>query len=160
MATISTACRNETQSRAIGRRDSEAGLSMVELLMGMVIAVLLIGAAMVGVTQHQTQRRVHGEQILAMSACRNMLETLRSVDMATLPTLDGQGFEVLGQNGEARGLMPIEGDADGMAGEIRVQAHARSQTSNPLYVVTARARWRGATRGGNFAMTTLMGERR
>lgn len=133
---------------------------MVELLTGMVIAVLLIGAAMVGVTQHQTQRRVHGEQILAMSACRNMLETLRSVEMATLPTLNGQGFEVQGQNGETRGLVPIEGDADGKAGEIRVQAHARSQPSNPLYVVTARVRWRGATRGGNFAMSTLMGERR
>ncbi|MEY4828753.1 MAG: hypothetical protein RLZZ562_549, partial [Planctomycetota bacterium] len=26
--------------------------------------------------------------------------------------------------------------------------------------VTARVRWRGATRGGNFAMQTLMGERR
>jgi lysylphosphatidylglycerol synthetase-like protein (DUF2156 family) len=31
---------------------------------------------------------------------------------------------------------------------------------DPLYVVTARVRWRGATRGGNFAMQTLMGERR
>ena len=61
-------------------RADESGISMVELLTGMVIAVLLIGAALVGVTQHQSQRRIHGEQILAMSACRNMLETLRSVD--------------------------------------------------------------------------------
>ena len=141
-------------------RADESGVSMVELLTGMVIAVVLIGAALIGVTQHQSQRRVHGEQILAMSACRNMLETLRSVDMATLPTLNGQGFEVIGQNGEARGLTPLQGDADGMAGEIQVTAHARSQTSNPLYVVTARVRWRGATRGGNFAMQTRMGERR
>lgn len=133
---------------------------MVELMTGMAIAVLLIGAAMIGVTQHQSQRRVHGEQILAMSACRNMLETLRSVDIATLPSLDGQDFEVLGQNGQTRGLTPAEGDPDGMAGEITVTAHARSQASNPLYIVTARVRWQGATRGGNFSMQTLMGERR
>lgn len=141
-------------------REAEAGLTLIELLCGISITVILLCGAMTGVAQHQAQRRVHGEQILAMSACRNMLETLRSVDMATLPTLNGQGFEVIGQNGEARGLTPLQGDADGMAGEIQVTAHARSQTSNPLYVVTARVRWRGATRGGNFAMQTLMGERR
>lgn len=139
---------------------AESGMSMVDLLTGMVIAVLLIGAALIGVTQHQAQRRVHGEQILAMSACRNMLETLRSVDIETLPTLNDQDFEVLGQNGQTRGLTPVAGDTDGMAGEITVTAHARSQSNNPLYVVTARVRWQGATRGGNFAMQTLMGERR
>jgi hypothetical protein len=32
---------------------------------------------------------MHGELILAMSACRNTLETLRDADMATLPTLNG-----------------------------------------------------------------------
>ncbi len=142
------------------RQAAQSGMSLVDLLTGMVIAVLLIGAALIGVTQHQAQRRVHGEQILAMSACRNMLETLRSVDIATLPTLDGQDFEVLGQNGQTRGLTPVEGDPDGSAGEVSVVAHARSQPANPLYVVTARVRWRGATRGGNLAMQTLMGERR
>lgn len=141
-------------------RPAESGMSMVDLLTGMVIAVLLIGAALIGVTQHQAQRRVHGEQILAMSACRNMLETLRSIDIESLPGLDGRDFEVLGQNGQTRGLTPVEGDPDGMAGEITVAAHPRSQATNPLYVVTTRVRWRGATRGGNFAMQTLMGERR
>lgn len=141
-------------------RARESGVSMVELLTGMTIAVLLIGGAMMGVVQHQAQRRTHGERILAMSACRNALETLRAVEIADLPAYDGTGFDVPGQNGQAVGLTPVAGDADGLPGEITVTAHARSQTSNPLYVVTTRIRWRGATRGGEFSMCTLMGERR
>lgn len=148
------------ESPSTGTAPRQSGVSLVELLTGMVIAVLLIGGAMTGVAQHQAQRRMHGELILAMSACRNTLETLRDADMATLPTLNGQGFEIPGQNGQTTGLTPIEGDADGLPGQLTVTAHARSQVNNALYVVTARVRWRGATRGGDFSMQTLMGERR
>ena len=77
------------ESPSTGTASRQSGVSLVELLTGMVIAVLLIGGAMTGVAQHQAQRRMHGELILAMSACRNTLETLRDADMATLPTLNG-----------------------------------------------------------------------
>lgn len=140
--------------------DREAGVSMVELLTGMTIAVLLIGGAMMGVVQHQSQRRMHGEKILAMSACRNVLETLRSVEIADLPGYNGTGFAIPGQNGQNVGLTPVDGDADGLPGEITVTAHSRSQLNNPLYVVTTLVRWRGVTSGGHFSMCTLMGERR
>lgn len=158
MQNLTTATDLDTQRT--GPPPRQSGVSLVELLTGMVIAVLLIGGAMTGVAQHQAQRRTHGELILAMSACRNTLETLRDVDMATLPSFDGQGFEVPGQNGQTTGLTPLEGDADGLPGELTVTAHARSQVNNALYIVTARVRWRGATRGGDFSMQTLMGERR
>lgn len=141
-------------------RDREAGVSLVELLTGMTIAVLLIGGAMMGVVQHQSQRRIHGEKILAMSACRNVLETLRAVEIADLPGYHGTGFTIPGQNGQNVGLTPADGDVDGLPGEITVEAHSRSQLNNPLYIVTTRVRWRGVTSGGNFTMCTLMGERR
>lgn len=139
---------------------SQSGFSLIDMLSGLVIAVLLVSSALTGVAQHQAQRRNHGERILAMSACRNTIETLRSLDIATLATYDGRGFDVPGQNGQAGGLNPIDGDADGLAGEISVVEHARSTPTNLLYIVTARIRWQGATRGGDFAMQTLMGERR
>lgn len=158
---------NSTAAPHAKARGQEAGVSMVELLTGMTISVLLIGGALMGVVQHQAQRRIHGEKILAMSACRNVLEVLRAVEINDLPAYDGAGFDVPGQNGQVTtvagqtaGLTVLAGDADGLPGELSVVAHARSQPSNPLYVVTARIRWRGATRGGDFSMCTLMGERR
>ena len=138
----------------------QGGVSLVELLVGIGVAVLLVAGALTGVAQHQAQRRMHGEMILAMSACRNTLEELRAVDIGDLPTYDGRGFDILGQNGEANGLPVIEGDADGLAGQISVTAHSSSATGNELYVVQARVHWQGATRQGNFVMETLMGERR
>ncbi|MGE3351014.1 MAG: hypothetical protein AB7O84_04720 [Planctomycetota bacterium] len=124
-------------------------------------ALFLLGAAMSGVASHQAQRRAHGERILAMSACRNALERLRSVAIDDLESYHGQGFDVPGRNGEAGGLPPLPGDADGLAGQIDVSRHPTLWTAtNKLYVVTTSVRWLGATRGGTFAMETLMGERR
>ncbi len=139
---------------------TQQGSSLIELLLGISVAILLVGSALTGVASHQTQRRMHGERTLAMCACRNTLEQLRSVDISALPSYDGQSFDVPGQNGETRGLTCQPGDADGFAGEISVTAHPRSQAGNELYVVRTTARWRGATRGGTLTLQTLMGERR
>ena len=142
------------------RSAPDAGFSLVELMIGMVICVMLVVGIMTGVVAHQAQRRVHGEQILAMSACRNVMETLRSVDIDALPTWDGHGFDIPGQNGQAQGLVPQAGDADGLAGRISITKHADWAVDNELYVVTTTVDWRGATRGATFSMTTLMGQRR
>lgn len=141
-------------------RGGQDGVSLVELLTGVAVTILLVAGALTGVAAHQAQRRMHGEQILAMSACRNTLEMLRSVDIATLPSFHGQGFDVPGQNGQANGLNVLDGDPDGLTGEISVTAHPRSLPNNELYIVQTRVRWQGATRGGDFRMETLMGERR
>lgn len=144
-----------------GRRPDEGGSTLIELVSALAFALFLLGAAISGVASHQAQRRAHGERILAMSACRNTLERLRSVAIDDLESYDGQGFDVPGRNGEAGGLPPLPGDADGLAGDIDVTRHPTLWTAtNKLYVVTTTVRWLGATRGGNFAMETLMGERR
>src|SRR5262245_21603092 len=142
------------------RTAPSAGFTLVELMIGMVICVMLVVGIMTGVVAHQAQRRVHGEQILAMSACRNMMETLRSVDIAQLPTFDNFGFDVPGQNGQLVGLVPQAGDADGHSGKVSVTKHTEWTATNQPYVVTTTVDWRGATRGATFSMTTLMGERR
>src|SRR5262249_55197842 len=143
----------------VGTPPGQDGFSLIELLCGISVAVILICGAMVGVAQHQAQRRVHGEQILAMSACRNEMEYLRSLDITELPTWDDRGFDVPGQNGQAHGLDTLPGDLDGFPGHITV-AVAQVTASATLYLVTTSVRWRGATRGGNFQMQCLMGERK
>lgn len=140
-------------------REAEAGLTLIELLCGISITIILLCGAMTGVAQHQAQRRVHGEQILAMSACRNTMETLRSVPITALPSYHGRGFDVPGQDGQAHGLAAVAGDLDGLAGEIYVTVD-RSSGTTKLYRVRTRVHWQGVTRGGVFEMECLMGERR
>jgi type II secretory pathway pseudopilin PulG len=137
----------------------ECGLSLIELLAALAFVVLLLSSAMTGVVSHSNQRRVHTEQLLAMAACRSTLEFLRGVDIAVLPTYNGTGFDVPGQDGQPGGLPPLEGDLDGLPGEISIVAN-RTTGVDTLYTVTVAVRWRGATRGGFLQMQALMGERR
>lgn len=141
------------------RPQGERGTSLVELIVLLVAAALLVGSTLTGVVSHGVQRRIHGEQILAMSACRNTLEMLRSQPFAALPGFHGTGFDVPGQDGQARGLSPLPGDPDGLPGEISVALNRQNGLAI-IYTVTARVRWLGATRGGDFRMIALMGERR
>jgi type II secretory pathway pseudopilin PulG len=140
-------------------RQSEAGITMIELVVGLSVLVLLVAAALTGVATHQAQRRVHGELILAMSACRNTMEQLRSVPIDNLPSYDGRGFDVPGLNSQPLGLAPVQGDPDGLPGEISVTVD-RTNGIHVLYRVQTRVRWQGATRNGSFLMESLMGERR
>lgn len=122
-------------------------------------AAILILGSVTAVTQHAAQRRVHGEQILAMTTCRNVLEQLRSLPVTELPALHGTGFDVPGPDGQPGGLLCVPGDSDGLPGTIEVTVN-RSSGSVVLYHVRALVRWQGTTRNGTFAMDTLMGERR
>ncbi len=140
-------------------RATEHGASLVELTVMLVSVVILLAGALSGAVTHSAQRRVHGEQILAMAACRNTLENLRGVDFDTLPSLHNTGFDVPGTDGQPKGLPPREGDSDGLPGRITVTLN-RSVSGAVLYTVRTTVTWRGATRGGEFSMETLMGERR
>jgi type II secretory pathway pseudopilin PulG len=141
------------------RTPGEQGFSLVELCVALVVVVFLISGTVSGVASHQAQRRVHGERMLAMEACRSTMEMLRSVDISELPTYNGHGFDVPGQNGQPHGLHPVPGDLDGLPGEISVTVD-RSSSGIFLYLVTTRVRWSGVTRGGDLSIQCLMGERR
>jgi prepilin-type N-terminal cleavage/methylation domain-containing protein len=140
-------------------RSGQDGFSLVELSVALVMVVFLIAGTISGVASPQAQRRVHGERMLAMEACRSTMEMLRSVDIANLPSYHGHGFDVPGQNGQPHGLHPNAGDLDGLPGEISVTVD-RSTGGIVLYMVTTRVRWSGVTRGGDLAIQSLMGERR
>lgn len=137
----------------------QAGASLVELVAAITFVVVLVMGALTGAVSHSAQRRVHSELILAMSACRDTIEQLRSLDISVLPTMNNTGFDVAGIDGQPAGLTPRPGDLDGLPGELTVVVN-RNTSGAALYTVRARVRWRGATRQGDFSMTCLMGERR
>ena len=65
----------------------ERGFSLVELMIGMVASVLVIGSLLSMTTQQANLRKVDQEIHLALLACRNNLEELRSLPIATLPAM-------------------------------------------------------------------------
>jgi hypothetical protein len=123
------------------------------------VAVTLIGATLSATIQHAGQRQINVERVLALDAARNVLEDLRTVDAATLPTLNGTGFDVPGPNGESSGLRPVEGDADGLAGEILLEPQSVVGLTT-LYRARVTVRWRGRDPSGVLSIESLMGGRR
>ena len=141
-----------------GCRDQQAGFLLVELLFGIVVLAVAISTSVSLSLQHSRLRRMSEETNLAAIVCRNNLEDLRSVAFATLPTLDGVGFDVPGVNGSPGGLRAIPGDTDGLPGEFHVVV---DQTSGGeiLYRVVAEVIWVGATGRRAISFTSLFADR-
>lgn len=144
---------------AAGPRHGEAGSSLVELMLMLGCAVTLIGATLTATVQHAAQRQINLERLMAFDAARNVLEELRTVEAATLPTLNGTGFDVPGPNGEPLGLRPVAGDPDGLAGEILLEP-AESVGTTVLYRALITVRWQGRDPAGVLSIESRMGGRR
>ena len=136
----------------------ESGASLTELMIGLLVCVFVVGSAL-AMTVHQARlRKADGELNLAMLACRNSLEELRSLDFLTLPSMDGVGFDVPGPNGEPLGLTPVAGDTDGLAGEFAITVDKTTGTAI-LYRVKAMVVWTGSLDRQTFELSTIMGPR-
>lgn len=139
--------------------EGERGVSMIEVMIGAIIGVVIIGAVL-SILVHQSHlRQSNAESSLAINAVLNNLEQLRTVSQATLPTLDAKGFDVPGLNGEPGGLRALPGDPDNLPGQINVFVD-QSSGGSVLYRVVATVAWTGATGRRRFVMQTLMGERK
>jgi type II secretory pathway pseudopilin PulG len=140
-------------------RNQESGTSLVELMLGAAIVITLLLAISTSVVSQTRLRRLSEERNLAMVACRNTLESMRDVTFATLPSLNGNGFDIPGNNGGAGGLSPVAGDADGLPGRITVTVD-QSSGSEKLYLITLRVDWTGINGTQHFEMKSLMAERK
>lgn len=139
--------------------DRESGMSLVEVMFASVLVVTFLGALLTVAVRQGLHRQVNSETSLAMTAALDNLERIRSVDFATLPALNGSGFDVPGLNGGPKGLQPVPGDPDGLPGEITVL----EDTTGPgavLYRVRASVLWQGTSRVRRLQVDTLMSERK
>ncbi len=136
----------------------EEGFSLVELMLGLVASVLVVGAIL-SMTVHDARHNKANQEVhLAFVACSNNLEELRTVPIASLPSFHGVGFDIPGPNGEAGGLNPVPDDDDGLAGRFSVTVDQTSY-GRAVYVVRATVTWEGSLRPQSFALETLMGKR-
>lgn len=124
------------------------------------VSLVLVGAVLSTVIQQGHQRQSTSETSLALSAALNNLEQLRTVDEATLVSLDGTGFEIPGSNGApAGGLTPQPGDFDGMPGQLSV-IEDQKKGGVTLYRVVATVSWTGVSGKRQIRLQALMGERK
>lgn len=136
----------------------EAGATLVDLLMGTVVATVgLLGVLNIS-THVQKLRRIDHELSYAHAACRNTIEEMRSLPLATLPTLDDSGFDVPGSNGEAGFLAAAPDDADGLPGHISVTVEAETPAAS-LYRVRVEVAWVGNAGFQTTALECWMGAR-
>lgn len=137
----------------------QAGTSLVEVMFAAVLIVTFVGALLTVAVRQGVHRQVNAETSLAMTAALDNLERVRSVDFATLPTLDGSGFDVPGLNGQPNGLQPLPSDPDNLPGELTV-IEDQVVGSIKLYRVRATVLWRGVSRVRRLQIDTLIAERK
>jgi len=128
-------------------------------MLGAAIVITLLLAISTSVVSQTRMRRLTEERNLAMVACRNTIESIRDVAFATLPTLNGNGFDVPGTNGNAGGLTPVDGDVDGLPGRITVVTD-KSSGGETLYLVTLTVDWTGVNGVQHFEIKSLLAERK
>ena len=137
----------------------EAGSSLVEVMFAAVLIVTFVGALLTVAVRQGVHRQVNAETSLAMTAALDNLEKVRNIPLATLPTLNGSGFDVPGLNGQPKGLRALAGDPDSLPGELTVVVDQTSGGAT-LYRVRATVLWRGVSRVRRLQIDTLIAERK
>ena len=139
-------------------RREEQGFSLIELMVGMVASVVVVGSMLSMTIQHAKLRKVDEEIHLALVACRNNLEELRSIPFAGLLSMNGVDFDVPGKNGAPGGLNAVPGDPDGLPGQFTVTVD-QTTGGETIYLATATVTWSGSLGRQSFELETLVGPR-
>ena len=137
----------------------EQGISLLELMISILAAVVILGAVLSASLQHASERKSNAELNLALLACTTTIEELRSLPFDELPGMDGENFGVLDINGNLGGLRPDPGDLDGVPGELSVTTD-QSSGASVLYLVRATVIWSGTLGRQRVELETLMGDRK
>ena len=137
----------------------EEGTSLIEVMFAAVLIVTFVGALLTVAVRQGVHRQVNAETSLAMTAALDNIERLRAVSFATLPTLDGEGFDVPGINGQPNGLHAVSGDPDNLPGELTVVVDQTNGTAI-LYRVRATVLWQGVSKVRRIQVDTLIAERK
>lgn len=139
-------------------QDGDMGMSIVELMIGATMVLLIIGSIITIVLQNSRLSQQDRELNLAFVACRNNLEQIRTMDIATLPALDGVGFDVRQSAGEYGALNLVPGDVDGLPGTFSVVVD-KTLGASTMYRVRATVDWIGVQGVQKFELSTVIGAR-
>ena len=139
-------------------RNKEAGGSLIELIIATSIALVLVSAVM-HISVHSSKvRKADAEIHLAWSACRNVIEEVRTLPVSQILALNGTGFDVPGPNGETKGLNVVKSNTSGLTGVITAIVEVTAPLCT-MYRVTATVNWTGVSGEQDFSLQTLVVKR-
>ena len=139
-------------------RSGARGFTLIEFMVGLVIAILGLGGIVQLTVANSRLRRVDQEVSYANVAIRKKLEEIREASFSTVPGLNGTGFMVDVQGDGRPDLQPVPGDSDGLPGSITVATEAASG-SEVLYRVTVTVLWQGIAGRRQVSQMTLVANR-
>ncbi len=151
-----TLAHNPTKARS---RFRERGWSQVELLVGIVMVLPILGGSVLLCVQQARARALHNEISRAYVACYNGLEDLRALRFSDLPSQNGVGFDVMTPEGSPGGLDPVPGDADGLPGQFTVTVD-KDSNGEILCRVKAKATWYRHPGNQELELERLMADRK
>jgi type II secretory pathway pseudopilin PulG len=140
-------------------RGGERGLTLVDLLAGLAIAMVVLGGVLTTISSTTKLRRVDDELALAFVACRTQLEELRNAPFNTLAGMHGTRFSVRVAGSAVGELRAAPGVPPDQPGLISVTVYATSG-SEVVYRVRASVTWSGVSGVRTFSMETLITNRR
>lgn len=133
----------------------------MELTIAIAAAVTIVSAVLTATVRHSNHRQSNQERELASLAALDTLERVRSVPFSALPGMDGTGFDVLDPNGNPGGLRPVDGDLDGLPGQLIVRPEPGGTIgSETIYRVIAVVEWAGIRDRNRIEFGQLMVERK
>lgn len=154
------------------RRFAEAGWSLVDLLLGILLALVVLASVTRMNLETARQRRTNQELDLAVASCQSKLEELRSLPVEELMSQDGRGFEVRDGKDATRSLKATPTDPDGLPMSVAVRLEdsegaaegvsggESDDNKNKLYRVEVTVEWEGSAGTRSFKLTSLITNRR
>lgn len=128
-------------------------------MVGAAILMAVLAAMLLAMVSQGSLRRTTHEQDLAQAACRNNLESMRELPFSSLMTLHNSGFDVPDEAGAPGVLHAVDGDPDGLPGQILVTT-ADSQDGETLYLVRLVVTWAGINGRQEIEARSLVSDRK
>jgi hypothetical protein len=135
-----------------------AGFSLIDLVGGVVLAVIALGGVITTTIAASKMRRVDQELVLAHQACRSQLEAIADMTGAQIAAQHGATFAVDGDADGTNDLTPASGATQ--PGSVTVAVAENGGPGVVLYRVTVLVRWTGANGVRSYSMTALKTPRR
>ena len=140
------------------RHTAQDGISLIEVMLAAVFGLAVLGGVLSLIVSNARLQRADEELVLAMQACRDKLEQLRSIDFKDLAAENNTGFAV-GSDSLTRTLKARPDDMDGLPGHVDITVED-SLGSEILYKAVVRVDWDGVSTPGSFSMTGFLADRR
>ena len=140
------------------QRPGAVGFALVELMIGVVIAILGLSGVYTATMQCSRMRRADLDTCLSMQACHDRIEEIRALPFNQILAQNGVRFAVDTNADGIADLRSPRGDASSLPGRVTVTTEAAA-AGEVLYRVNVSVIWSGSSGTRTCWLETLMANR-